>query len=442
MHTGDYASAAGKVVNSHAWMSSAQVGAGHYNERFGSFYNYNHQEGRYGVPAAPGETGNVDLVWRRDNLRFQGEWHAPAAWLDDVQLSANFSDWNHREMEGGQTGTEFSNRQVITRVVAVQKPRGRWSGSFGGSTLWRDYQARGAEALTPPVRGQSYAAFVLEELSFRRARLQFGSRLEHSSYSPDGLAARSFTGASSSAGASLPLWKNGSVVLNYMHSWRAPALEELYNHGPHPGNGVYEVGNTGLQREAGDGVEASLRHQGNRVRAEFNLFRYQMHDFVYLQPTGAMLEGLIAARYQQNDARFLGAESKLNVRLRENLWLITGGDLVQAKLTANGQSLPRIPPSRLRLGLDWHWKSLNVRPEWTLANRQWMTAPNETPTAGYSTGSLSASYSVVRKHAMHTFQFTAFNLNNRLYENHLSFIKAYAPEIGRGVRIGYTLQLF
>jgi iron complex outermembrane receptor protein len=36
----------------------------------------------------------------------------------------------------------------------------------------------------------------------------------------------------------------------------------------------------------------------------------------------------------------------------------------------------------------------------------------------------------------------AFNLGDRLYRNHLSFIKELAPEIGRGVRFGYTLRFF
>ena len=33
-------------------------------------------------------------------------------------------------------------------------------------------------------------------------------------------------------------------------------------------------------------------------------------------------------------------------------------------------------------------------------------------------------------------------LGNRLYRNHLSFIKDLAPEIGRGVRITYSLRFF
>jgi iron complex outermembrane receptor protein len=43
---------------------------------------------------------------------------------------------------------------------------------------------------------------------------------------------------------------------------------------------------------------------------------------------------------------------------------------------------------------------------------------------------------------MHTFQVNTFNLGDRLYRNHLSLIKQFAPEIGRGVRVSYTLNWF
>ncbi|MGH9804796.1 MAG: hypothetical protein ACRD4D_06465 [Candidatus Acidiferrales bacterium] len=43
---------------------------------------------------------------------------------------------------------------------------------------------------------------------------------------------------------------------------------------------------------------------------------------------------------------------------------------------------------------------------------------------------------------MHVISASLFNLGDRLYRNHLSFIKDVAPEIGRGVRAGYTVRFF
>jgi iron complex outermembrane recepter protein len=122
--------------------------------------------------------------------------------------------------------------------------------------------------------------------------------------------------------------------------------------------------------------------------------------------------------------------------------LNTGFDYVDANLTGPRTNLPRIPPARGRLGLDWHWKGLNVQPGVVLANRQWQLAPNETETPGYTVFNLNASYTVTGTHVMQTFSVNTFNLGDRLYYNHLSFIKDIAPEMGRGVRFGYTFQWF
>jgi iron complex outermembrane receptor protein len=40
------------------------------------------------------------------------------------------------------------------------------------------------------------------------------------------------------------------------------------------------------------------------------------------------------------------------------------------------------------------------------------------------------------------FGLNVFNAGDRLSRNHLSFIKEVAPEIGRGIRISYTVNWF
>jgi iron complex outermembrane receptor protein len=80
--------------------------------------------------------------------------------------------------------------------------------------------------------------------------------------------------------------------------------------------------------------------------------------------------------------------------------------------------------------------------EVALANRQWQIFPTETPTAGYAFVNLLGSYTFAGPHVTHMFGVNAFNLNDKLYRNHLSFIKEFAPEIGRGVRFSYTLNFY
>jgi iron complex outermembrane receptor protein len=94
------------------------------------------------------------------------------------------------------------------------------------------------------------------------------------------------------------------------------------------------------------------------------------------------------------------------------------------------------------VGLDFRRGGLSVRPELRLTRDQDRVFLNETRTAGYSMFQVSASYSFAGRHTAHVFGVDAFNLGNRLYRNHLSFIKDRAPEMGRGVRFSYTVRFF
>ena len=158
-------------------------------------------------------------------------------------MRVNYSDYNHQEIVGGETETAFFNKQFVYRTVFDQKKRGRLSGSFGFSGMHRDYKTIGEESIAPPTIQNNFAVFALESVDFNTLRLQFGGRVEHNGYDPTGFRSRSFTGFSGAVGLSQRLWKDGTFVVNYSHSYRAPSLEELYNNGPHPGNLTFEIGN-------------------------------------------------------------------------------------------------------------------------------------------------------------------------------------------------------
>jgi iron complex outermembrane recepter protein len=320
--------------------------------------------------------------------------------------------------------------------------------------------ATGEEALSPPVDQNTFAVFALQELDLERVQLQLGGRIETNRYEPIGPVARphqdgeeeepeivqlpnrAFTGASAGIGARLNLWSGGAFVTNFTTSFRSPALEELYNLGPHVGNLAFEIGNVNLRRERSKGLDLSLRHQGRRIRGEANFFYYGFDNFVYLAPTQGVVDGLFEADWSQNDARFLGTELKLDVGLHENIWLKLGLDAVDAKLTATGASLPRIPPRRGRVGLDFRHAGLSVNPEVVMADARNDVFNTETRTPGYTVLNLKASYTIPQRHFSHHFSVEFFNVGDRLYRNHVSFIKDLAPEIGRGIRVGYAMRFF
>ena len=503
LRTGDYATPVGEIENSRTRSANGYGGFGWFGDRAFVSFGIRANDAAYGNPFAgdfhghhhhdeheeEGEAhhGHDDEEGEHEDeeLRIDLEMHQQAYqvnWglrnlgsaLESFVVKLNYATYWHEEVEfeGSvrRIGTRFDNDQFAYRGVFEQNRLGPLSGRFGFSGMERDYSASGEEALAPPVDQQSFALFALEELDFERVRFQFGGRLETSRYNPafaerahghedeaeeehgheeehheeeipDAIRRR-FTGASTAAGMHADLWQGGAFVANYSHSYRVPALEELYNLGPHVGTLIFEVGDPGLKAERGNGLDLSLRQQAGRIDGEVNLFYYDFSNFVFPFATGEEEGGLPVVNFVQRDSRFTGAEARLGIGFRPDFRVNLGLDFVDAQDTQTGTPLPRIPPLRGRVGLEYRLKGFSLRPELVLANRQSQTFDLETPTAGYTVFNLRAAYTIPTPGAIQQFSLDVFNIGDRLYRNHSSFIKDLAPEMGRGVRFSYIVRFF
>jgi len=472
--TGDYQTPAGSIPNSKTRVANGEGGFGYFGDKGFVSASYNYDNRRYGIPfaslfeaeeaaaataelSAPQqivdeEEAQIDLDMRRKNVRVSGGFRNVDSFISDLRLTLDFTDYQHRELEGANVGTVFDNNVISYRTQFDQRKYGRLTGRFGFEGFARDYETVGAEALIKgPVDQKMLAVFGLEEFDFDRLKFQFGGRVETNRFRPGdpGLPGRNFTGASGAAGVRFGIYEGGVLLANYTHSYRSPALEELYNFGPHIGNLTFEIGNSNLTRERSDGLDFSYRHLTRRVRVEASVFRYRIKDFVFLAPVDDdadgrvdIEDGLPVARYLQGDSRFVGADVTANFDPSEHFSINLGVDMVDAELKDEGTPLPRIPPLRGRISFDARYKGVSVRPEVILAKDQDQIFPTETRTAGYTVFNILGSYTLARPRYAHVFTVNAFNLGDRLYRNHLSFIKELAPEIGRGVRFGYTVRLF
>ena len=450
--SGDYDTPIGEVQNSFSREVSAAAGFGFYPDKAFFSFNYNFNKRRYGIPFDPNEADPevVELNPRRHSVEVRGGFRENPSFFHAGTFSLQYNNYRHAEIESltGEVGTQFKNNSVTYQGIFDQRKIGHLSGRFGFWGSHRDFSASGEEALAPPTKHKAFAVFGLQNLDFERVALQFGARLETNRYRPEATDARgvlpdrNFTGFSGAAGIRVNTWNGGALVANYSHSYRAPSLEELYNFGPHPGNLAFEIGDPNLIRERGDGIDFGVRHSAKRLRFEANGFYYHIKDFVFLAPTGDVEDGLIVANYDQGVTRYTGTEARLDAQLHRVVWLNLGLDYVNAKLTETNTPLPRIPPFRVRAGLELRYKNLLLNPEIVMANRQDRLFPTETPTAGYAVANLSGSYLIAGQHRAHILAFNFFNVGNTLYRNHLSFIKEFAPEMGRGFRVTYTLRFF
>jgi len=502
LREGDFRTPLGTIPNSAARSNGGSTSVGYYGEKFFLNGYFNLDRRRYGVPYAPlyeegsllsGECETkepktdgegepceydifairdrfsrtlppapeeaIDLRMKRNNYRLRGGFRNLKGAIPQANFSIDYSDYRHEEIETAdgidQTATNFFNDVFSYRAVFQQASYKKLSGRFGFEGYRRSYLTEGAEQLVDGrVRQNNFAVFALEELNFDRVAFQFGGRIESNRYRPTNTALydeRDFTGTSIAAAIRVRLWQGASAFANFTSSQRTPALEELYNFGPHIGTVTFEVGNQNLERERSNGIELSLKQRLNRVRIDGSFFYYNINNFVYLAAQDSDGDGLIdvadnlpIGNYRQDDSRFVGADLTVDADINRYVGAFLNADVVSARLRDSDLPLPRITPARLRAGLDFRYKGLSVRPEAVFAYRKSPSDvyPLETPTAGYELFNINGSYTFGTKHYAHIFTVSASNLNDKLYRNHLSFIKDLAPEAGRGLRLSYTFRFF
>ena len=447
--TNDYSTPLGRVLNSYTQAGNGNVGVGWFPRNRWLIFKYVYDRRRHGIPVDPDEIDREFYIERRNGYEARGGVRELGGFIEGGDFAFSYNSYKAREFEfeSDENVTEMegvqSNKGLNYRAAFNHRRLGKLSGTFGVSGFTRDFLSVGAEAPAPRTKQNSFAVYGLERLDFKRLGFQFGGRVEQNGYRPQGnLPSRNFLGFSGSAAVRVPLGTRSSFVANYQHAFRAPALEELYNNGPHPGILTFDIGNPNLNPEQGDGVDLSLRHSTERLRLESGVYYYNIRNFVFTAFTGQVDPGsnLPIINYAQGTSRYVGMEASVAAKVSPTLWFNWKVDYVRAELSELSKPLPRIPPLRTMLGFDWSYKALNIRPAMVLASRQTRVFDNETPTAGYTVFNLNASYTVVTERLAHIFAVSGNNLGDRLYRNHLSFVKDIAPEIGRNVYLSYSLR--
>ncbi|MFN3330582.1 MAG: TonB-dependent receptor domain-containing protein, partial [Pyrinomonadaceae bacterium] len=410
--------------------TSGSFGLGYYGESGWISGTYNSDLRRYGIPFATlfehhheeieeaEEDEQIDLRMRRQNFRIKGGFrNFNNLFLNNIQYNLDYTNYRHKEIEViegiDNPGTIFDNKIFSYRMLFDQNRYKSLTGRFGFEGFNRNYRITGEEQLIQgKVRHDSFSVFALQELDFERVKFQFGGRVERNLYRPENpdLSSRDFTGFSGVVGVNFALWEGGSFVTNYTHSFRSPALEELYNNGPHIGNVAFEIGNQNLRSEVSDGIDFSLRHNSRKFTFTGDFFYYNIRRFVFLAPQDEdgdgqvdIEDGLPVAKYEQADAKYYGGEIYTNANFNEYLSGFFSFDAVRAKLTDRNINVPRIPPARFRLGLDIRYKTLSLRPEMLFATSQNKIYPLETRTAGYGILNLGASYVIASSKYAHVF---------------------------------------
>ena len=410
----------------------------------------------YGIPGpseeAPDPTGAawlaadgpaIDMSQTRFDLR--GEFHPStgfgAGFIDTWHLRAAVNHYRHAETEpDGAVGTRFDNNARDLRLLADHQ-WGALRGTFGLQWRHAELVAAGEEAFVPPSTTSNAAAFLFEELPLGRFTFEFGSRLEQQRVTVPA-ARQSGTSLGLATGA---VWKwtdTMSLSLQLTRAERLPGATELFANGPHVAVGRFETGDATLGKETAKTVDLTLRsHGASGQRWSAGWFVQAFNDYLYLEPTGAVADGLGVFRYRQQDALFSGMEvewiAPLTAADAVNPWqLRLAGDLVRGQLQDGGGNLPMMPPARLSMELQHQrgpW-SLNGGAQWTAAQQR--VAANEPPTRSALNVTADLNWEG-EWFGLGTNLFLRFNnLLDRDLRRHTSVLKEYVPLPARGLAAG------
>ena len=450
---GDVRTPDGDIDNSQGRTASADVGLSWTADRYYIGGSYGYDDMRYGVPVVEG--GVIELTPQRHEFTLRSGGKDFSGFLNSYRATLGVRRYQHDELEGTEVGTHFSNNTLDFDLLAGHRTYGRLSGAVGFAAGNRDFEAVGAEALSPPVNQKNIAAFFYEELTWPHVTFQFGGRFDNARYKPEGgLPDRDFTNVSGSVGFLFrPAAANDTITIagSLARAARNPALEELYFFGVHPGNFAFEIGDPTLESEVGLGVDLSLRWQTRRVSGEVTWFRNAIDRFIFRDPlTTEQIEAEFGPdfdaedfqviRFTPADSVLTGMEAHTDIHVTGNVIAEVGADYVRATNTDLDAPLPRIPPFRVRGGLRYQRNAFQAGGEVTAAAKQDRVFGAETPTDGYTTFKLFGAYSWQARQAVHTLTGRLENVANERYFNHLSYIKDFVPEMGRSLKLVYSLR--
>jgi iron complex outermembrane recepter protein len=414
----------------------------------------------YGVVVEPGVT--IDM--RLNKLALAGEARNLGGAIGTVSGQWLFSDYEHQEIEGGgEVATTFKNRGNDLRLQAEHAKLPLWGGTLGGvfglQTEYADFSALGEEAFVPSTTTRQFALFVLEELSLAGGKLSFGARVGHAKVESDGDASgqsqfgapqsRSFTPFSAAIGGVLDLAPAWQLSANLAYTERAPTFYELYANGLHVATGAYEVGNPNMAIEKGSNLDIAVAWKDGANRFKAGVFGSDYSNYIALLATGQQVdtdEGPVP------EYAFTGVPARIyGLELEGNWRLLDGGqqvdldgkfDLMRATNEAADQPLPRIPPSRLTLGLNWRMGDWGARAEVIHAASQDRVPADDPTTPGYTIVNLSASYALRWAGTDGLLFLRINNVGNELAYNATSIatVRPLAPLPGRGVMAGLRLS--
>jgi iron complex outermembrane recepter protein len=409
------------------------------------------------IPGAHADGIRVEL--RRTAVRAQGGRSGGVGPFESVEVEGNYVRFQQDEIEqGGVVGTQFGQLLGTANLIARHRHEAGSilaEGAVGAFVIGRDLSVAGLSTGSRPADQVGIAGYAFEELGFGPFRLQGGARYDWSRITPrgrgtlPGVRTREFGALSGSLAALVEPRDGWTVGVSVARAFRTPAIEELFSDGPHLADHSYNIGNPELVPEVGLGADAFLRLTLPRLHGELSLFRNAISDYIYYQ---AVIDPITQQpvrdprfgrwdvfQARQDNSVLLGGEGRLQWEALPRLVVEATGAHVRGSRRGDGEALPAIPPLRGTLGLRYDGARGFVGASREVATAQERVGAFEIATPGYALWNAGAGVHWTLGGQLHTVTLQVRNAADQAWRDHLSRIRAVAPQPGRNVQLLYRV---
>ena len=385
----------------------------------------------------------IDLESHRYDLRT--ELDQPFAGFEKLRAHASFTDYEHDELEENKVISNFKSKGYDARLELVHQPIAGWEGVFGTQYSQQKIDLTGQKEKhgdhfhesvpMPDTKTQKYSLFGLEHKQFGDVHVELGARVEHQKIDVDAKQKDySDTGVSASAAANWQFAPNYKLSFTGSHQQRLPLAQELYASGIHFATNTYERGNANLDVEKSNNLELGLHYEADKLDYSLHVYHNWFDNYIYGATTDH-IETFRLIDYQQDKAKFYGAEAKLGYQISPDYKLSVFGDYVRGEI--DNQNAPREPAGRLGTKVDANfadgWSGMA---EYYRVFKQDQVAYLEQETAGYNMVNVGVAYAgnYANKQDYRVY-FKANNLLDDEVYSHASFL-SNIPQVGRNFTVG------
>ena len=406
--------------------------------------------------------GNDELISRSLQLPFQNVGHSKYTIvnrfiLGKSQLAINGGYQENRRKEFAENKSIpglWMRLNTYNYEAKFYFPQYKeWEMVAGAGGMMQRNTNLGNEFLIPDFTSSDLGGFVYAKKNWEQTTVNMGMRYDtrmlHAQNTNVLFNAydKSFSALTGSLGLTYKISPVFNFKANLGRGFRAPNISELSSDGVHEGTFRYEVGNKDLQPEVSLQADASLTAEKPLFKAEFNVYRNQIDQFIYYSQKNQEVKMIDQVsypvfRYAQGKALLYGFEFGMDIHLVYNLHFENNISYVYGHNLSSDKALPFMPPVQVHNELRWDTKfSRNKRFAESFVylgidnhfRQGRIDIDFETSTADYHLLNAGIGTGIKWGRQMIQVTFSAENLLNEKYVDHLNRLKYVLDNYGNGI---------